>query len=139
MPPSDKHMSSTSEPDEQTSVNPPQRTERQFAILGGTSRRGPWRVPRRVVIISLVGGTDLDLTEAVFSASEVTIAWWSLLGGLTVIVPPGTDVNLSGFRLVGGRNVEVSNAEPRSGTTVNLIANSLVGGVKVRSPKAAAS
>jgi hypothetical protein len=84
-------------------------------------------------MISIVGGGDLDLTQANFAASEVTITWWSLLGGLTIIVAPGTRVDVSGFRLLGGRDIKVAEGGDGDAKTVHVVANTLVGGVTVRS------
>lgn len=114
------------------SPSPAAHTERQIVLLGGTKRRGVWRVPQRSLLISIVGGADLDMTQAEFSSSEVTVTWWSLLGGLTIIVPPGTKADISGFRLLGGRDIKIADGAP-GGTTVHVVANTLVGGVKIRS------
>jgi predicted membrane protein len=96
-------------------------------------RRGSWLVPRDSVMISVVGGADLDMTQAVFDSPEVTITWWSLLGGLTLVVPPGTKVDVSGFRLLGGRDVKVTPGNGGNAQIVHIVANTLVGGVKVYS------
>jgi hypothetical protein len=110
------------------------RAERQITILGGIKRRGHWSVPARTTIISLIGGANLDLTEAEFAAPEVTITSISLLGGLHVVVPPGTNVDVTGFRVLGGRDIRVAEASAPGAPTVHLRTYSLLGGVKVRSP-----
>ena len=43
------------------------------STLSEVSRRGNWRVPSRVLIISRLGSTKLDFTEAEFSVAQVTI------------------------------------------------------------------
>lgn len=116
-----------------TDDSPAGRKQRHIAVLGGTKRTGSWLVAKESVMISLVGGGDLDMTQAQFAAPEVTITWWSLLGGLTLIVAPGTKVDVSGFRLLGGRDIKVAGGGGE-GKTVHVVANTLVGGVTVRSP-----
>jgi hypothetical protein len=109
------------------------RAERHITILGGIHRRGHWRVPARTTIISLIGGANLDLTQAEFAAPEVTITRMSLLGGLHVVVPPGTNVDVTGFRVLGGRDIRVAEASVPGAPTVHLRTYSLLGGVTVRS------
>jgi hypothetical protein len=50
-------------------------------LLGGMKRSGHWQVPADTVAISLVGGVDLDLSDAEISTPEVTITKVSLAGG----------------------------------------------------------
>ena len=56
-----------------------------IALLGGvrTSDIGPSRTH-----IAAVGGMDLDLRDRTFAA-ETTITKVSLVGGVSVVVPPG--------------------------------------------------
>jgi Domain of unknown function (DUF1707)/Cell wall-active antibiotics response 4TMS YvqF len=100
--------------------------------VGGLRVYGPWRMDRHVVVISVVGGTRLDLSQAQLAAPEVTLTKMSLVGGVWVAVPPGVRVEVSGFSLVGGTRIE-GGPEPGPGApTVHIRAFSLVGGVRVR-------
>jgi uncharacterized protein DUF1707 len=60
-----------------------------FGIFGGSDRTGRWRVPRRMTVINVFGGADLDLRQARLSAPEVRITVLSLSGGSDIIVPEG--------------------------------------------------
>lgn len=73
-----------------------------IAILGGTQRRGRWRVPRRLNVVTFSGGATLDFREAVFlpGVSEVRIT--SFMGGVSIIVPPALAVECSGVGIMGG-------------------------------------
>ncbi|MGO9159680.1 MAG: DUF1707 domain-containing protein [Streptosporangiaceae bacterium] len=98
--------------------------------IGGLRVYGPWRMDRHVVVISLVGGTRLDLSQAELAAPEVTLTKVSLVGGVRVWVPAGIRVEASGFSLIGGTRVD--GPEPGPGTpTVHIRAFSLVGGVRI--------
>jgi Domain of unknown function (DUF1707)/Cell wall-active antibiotics response 4TMS YvqF len=100
--------------------------------IGGLRVNGPWRMDRHVIVISLVGGARLDLSEAELAAPEVTLTKVSLVGGVRVWVPTGIRVELSGFSLIGGTRVE-GGPEPGPGApTVHIRAFSLVGGVRIR-------
>ncbi|MBO2454550.1 hypothetical protein J4573_46205 [Actinomadura barringtoniae] len=98
------------------------------ALLGGMARRSPWRMRRRTVAVSPVGGVDLDLTETETPAGA-TVVKVSLIGGVKLTVPADLDVKVKGFSLIGGRNIEP--AEP-GGQVLRVHAYSLFGGVKVR-------
>ncbi len=86
---------------------------------------------RHVIVISLVGGTRLDLSQAQLAAPEVTLTKVSLVGGVRIGVPAGIRVEVSGFSLIGGTRVE-GGPEPGPGApTVHIRAFSLVGGVRI--------
>jgi Domain of unknown function (DUF1707)/Cell wall-active antibiotics response 4TMS YvqF len=100
--------------------------------IGGLRIYGPWRMDRHVIVISVVGGARLDLSQAQLAAPEVTVTKVSLVGGVRVWVPPGIRVEVSGFSLIGGTRVE-GGPEPGPGApVVHIRAFSLVGGVRIR-------
>jgi hypothetical protein len=99
--------------------------------IGGLRVFGPWRMERSVIVVSLVGGADLDLSQAQLAAPEVTLTKVSLLGGVSIAVPPGIRVDASGFRLIGGTSVDAG-PEPGPGApTVHVRAFSLLGGTRI--------
>jgi hypothetical protein len=107
-------------------------TDWHVSPVGGLRIYGPWRMDRHVVVISIVGGTRLDLSQAELAAPEVTLTKVSVVGGVRVVVPAGIRVEVSGFSLVGGTRVE-GGPEPGPGApTVHIRAFSVVGGVRVR-------
>jgi hypothetical protein len=73
-----------------------------LAIMGGVDRRGSWRVPRRLRLITFMGGAHLDLREARFPPGPVDIQIFSLMGGVEIIVPPGLAVETHGSAIMGG-------------------------------------
>jgi len=95
---------------------------------------------RHVIVVSIVGGTRLDLSQAQLAAPEVTLTKVSLVGGVRIWVPAGIRVEVSGFNLIGGTRF-YGGPEPGPGApTVHVRAFGLVGGVRIRrgsSPHAA--
>lgn len=87
-------------------AEPPEvrRQPRQFtiAVFGGSDRKGRWRVARRHWVVSLFGGSDLDLREASLEGGEATIYVLDLFGGTDLYVPEGIEVDFSGFGIFGG-------------------------------------
>jgi hypothetical protein len=99
--------------------------------IGGLRVSGPWRMARHEIVVSLVGGAQLDLSQAELAAPEVTLTKVSLVGGVRIGVPTGIRVEVSGFSLVGGTRVE-RGPEPGPGApTVHVRAFSLVGGTRI--------
>lgn len=105
-----------------------------FGILGGGTHRGRWRLAPAVTVVNVMGGSDLDLRQAVVEGDEVRITIWSLMGGSTITVPDGVDVEMGGFALMGGDDLDVAGPPPRTGApVVRVRAYSLMGGNTVRS------
>jgi Domain of unknown function (DUF1707)/Cell wall-active antibiotics response 4TMS YvqF len=100
--------------------------------IGGLSVSGPWRMARHEIVVSLVGGARLDLSQAELAAPEVTLTKVSLVGGVRIGVPTGIRVEVSGFSLIGGTHVERGPEPGPDAPTVHVRAFSLVGGVRVR-------
>jgi hypothetical protein len=70
----------------------PGRPSWHISPIGGLSVSGPWRMERSVIVVSLIGGADLDLSQAQLAAPQVTLTKVSLLGGVSIGVPPGIRV-----------------------------------------------
>jgi Domain of unknown function (DUF1707)/Cell wall-active antibiotics response 4TMS YvqF len=109
----------------------PGRRSWHISPIGGLSVSGPWRMERSVIVMSLIGGADLDLSQAQLAAPEVTLTKVSLLGGVSIRVPPGIRVDASGFSVIGGTRVDAG-PEPGPGApTVHVRAYSLLGGTRI--------
>jgi len=109
----------------------PARPSWHISPVGGLRVSGPWRMDRHVIVVSIVGGTRLDLSQAQLAAPEVTLTKVSLVGGVRVWVPAGIRVEVSGFSLIGGTRL-YGGPEPGPGApTVHIRAFGLVGGVRV--------
>ena len=109
------------------------RTSWHVSPLGGLSRSGRWRVPADTLVVTVIGGVDLDLTEAELDAPVVRVRQFSVLGGASVRVPPGIRVEVSGFSILGGRRVDVDERDTGPNAPVLRITSfSILGGVHVR-------
>jgi len=70
----------------------PAEVVRISTVLSSSKRAGSWTVPYRLEIKVLLGDLTIDLREAVFFSDTLEIDMDILLGGLTLIVPAGTQV-----------------------------------------------
>jgi Domain of unknown function (DUF1707)/Cell wall-active antibiotics response 4TMS YvqF len=75
------------------------------AVCGGAVRKGRWRVPRASTVVTVFGGADLDLRDAILPGREITITAVAVFGGMTITVPPEMRVIDSGVAVCGGRDV----------------------------------
>jgi hypothetical protein len=105
-------------------------TTLHLALLGGFARSGPWRMRRRTIAISPVGGVDLDLTEATLCEGESTLIKVSLAGGVKLTVPAAVNVTVEGFNLIGRRPADTGPVVPGA-PTVRILAYGIFGGVQV--------
>jgi hypothetical protein len=105
------------------------------AVMGGSSRRGRWRVARQVNAISVMGGVDLDLRDAQIEGHEVTINALTIMGGIDICVPEGVEVELKGFILMGGKDARIKGRPRPGGPVVRVRAWGTMGGVSVHTPK----
>jgi len=87
------------------------RGSRIIAVFGGASRKGAWRVPATSSVVTVFGGADLDLRDAILPGREITIRAVSVFGGVSITVPPEMRVVDSGVAVFGGRDVSGDTAE----------------------------
>jgi hypothetical protein len=116
-----------------TAQNPD--TDKMIAIFGGVTRSGRWRVRKRTHALTLFGGMDLDLRDAIFEAPVVEISGFWCFGGLDIKVPEGIEVRDQTAGIFGGTDVcDVGEPAPGAPTLV-IKGATLFGGVSVRGPK----
>lgn len=114
-----------------TGVSAPAPASWHVSPIGGLTIRGPWRIERHVIGISVIGGMTVDLSQAQLAAPEVTLTDVSLIGGARVNIPPGIRVQVSGFSLVGGTTID-GGPEPGPGAPIVRIRSfSIIGGTHI--------
>ena len=72
-----------------------------IAVLSGSVRKGDWVVPNQLTVFTIMGGVELDLSQARYASRDVTVTVFSLMGGVEIKVPPGVVVLRSGAGLMG--------------------------------------
>jgi hypothetical protein len=107
-----------------SSVVPGPRQERAVAIMSGVERRGAWLVPEHFSVFCLMGGAEIDLREAQFTAREVTLTVNAFMGGANITVNRSTRVVMEGTGIMGGYS------GPRSDADLQLTADSPVVRIK---------
>ena len=119
-------------PDAPTGDRPARR--RFVAVMGPAKARGRWRPAPKVSAVAFWGGVKIDLRKAEIATPVVDITAWAIMGGVTVVVHPGTRVELDGMVLMGGSHdsTPVDDPPPAGSPVVRVHARGLWGGVHVR-------
>jgi DUF1707 SHOCT-like domain len=116
-----------------TYATEPDRKDRGWivAIMGGAERKGRWRPARSTIVVTVMGGAELDLREAEL-ADGVQITAVTIMGGIGIGVPEGVAVEMGGFALMGTNGGPQDKLPPLpNAPTVSVRAFSLMGGVGV--------
>ncbi|MEN3540418.1 hypothetical protein AAH991_35270 [Microbispora sp. ZYX-F-249] len=112
-----------------TNTTSSQRTDWHVALLGGLKRRGPGRAPADTVVLTPLGGADLDLSDAEI-APVTSVTKISIAGGVRLRVPAECTVEVEGFTLFGGRRVDPGTPDS-SGPVIRVRNYGVFGGVRV--------
>jgi hypothetical protein len=114
---------------------PTAQTRRLYGIFGGDTLSGRVRLGSEARVINLIGGADLDLTDAVLTEGEVTIRVFSIWGGSNIHVPDGVHVEHHGVGILGWDKVEppAEGREPPPGAPmVRVRSISIMGGTDIK-------
>ena len=112
----------------------PQAQGAAVAIFSGVQRNGAWVVPESMPAVAVMGGIEMDFTEAVFTAQETRIQVFALMGGIDVTVPDGVAVRMDAFGLMGGTSQPKGDAPPGA-PVIRFEGVAIMGGVDVHRPK----
>jgi len=104
-------------------------------FFGHRRQAGRWRLPGALRARAVFGDLHLDLRDAVVNDDVVDISVIALFGNLTVDVPEGLEVELTGFDVLGDRELRLASVPRRPGTPlIRVRAYGLLGDVYVRTP-----
>ena len=104
------------------------------AVLGNESRKGPWVVPPRMNVRSVLGDCHLEMQKAIIGQHVTTIDATVRFGSVTIFVPDGIDVRMSGRAVLGAKSSELR-GEPQPGAPVIVVrCDVFCGAVTVRRP-----
>jgi hypothetical protein len=105
---------------------------RILSVLGGSERKGRWRLGPSCSVVSVLGGSKLDLSDVELAAGSVELKVVSVLGGAEIILPPGLNVEISPLAILGGNDIDVDDEEPDpGGPMVRIRLVSILGGAKL--------
>ena len=127
-------------PDESAPVPAQRRAPARWivSVLGGTDRRGRFRLGPRTHVVSVLGGANLDLRQAELESPQVEMTIVSVMGGANVVVPEGVEVELTGLAFMGGKGYQPGKRPPPKGAPlIRVRAFAFMGGVAVTTKRPA--
>ena len=80
-------------------------------------------------MLAVLGGAELDLSASP-PGEDAFLRAVAILGGVKIVLAPGTRVSVAGLGLLGGRDVKVSQAG--DGPAIKMSLWAFVGGVEVK-------
>ena len=110
------------------------------AFMGGNVRKGSWAVPRKLKVVAIMGGVELDLRQARLAPGLTEIECFAVMGGVQIIVPQGVRVEAMGMAVMGGFQANAGDASATAPDLpyIRLSGLAIMGGVEatVRRPSA---
>ncbi|MGZ4246429.1 MAG: DUF1707 SHOCT-like domain-containing protein [Solirubrobacteraceae bacterium] len=100
-------------PSASTEVAPTQ--ERHTAFCSRLVRSGPWELAARSSFRSIFGTITLDLSQARLAGPEVELEIFNLFGTVTVLVPEGVDVRVTGGGMFASQMIQPPSSRPVHG------------------------
>lgn len=76
-------------------------SDRVVGFLSGSTQTGRWIPPAEITAMGIMGGSTVDLSQAIFTHPVITIRSKAFWGGVTVVVPPNVDVEQNGTAIMG--------------------------------------
>jgi len=114
---------------------PPPEPQRLTAILSSDGRRGRWRVPPRLEVRSVLGECTLELQSATLTSHHTVIEARTLLGSVSIYVPEGVDVHLTGSAILGSKYSDLRGTPAPGAPVIQIRAHAVLGEISVKHPK----
>lgn len=106
------------------------------AILGGSERKGRWRVGSRITAVAILGGVEIDLTEATFTSPELVIHCTAIMGGVSIKLPENVTLRGGGVvGIMGGSDVKAFEAPDPGAPVVRIDGFAFWGGVEAKAKR----
>ncbi len=85
------------------------QTAKVIAVLGRTLRAGRWKLADDSLVIAVFGRCVLDLSRAYVDEDddELSMTVFALFGSVSIVLPPGCDVEPSGIALLASSEVAI--------------------------------
>lgn len=113
---------------------PAEEALRISAVLSSQTRRGQWRVPAHLALRALGGDCFVELYEALLTSRITRIEARATCGSITIVVPEGVEVRLSGTALLGEKSSTLRGTPAPGAPVIDIHAKAFCGSIKVRPP-----
>ncbi|MEV0156242.1 DUF1707 domain-containing protein [Micromonospora sp. NPDC050686] len=111
------------------------KPERLVAIFGDELRKGAWPAPEHIEARAVFGDCHLELHETQLRRQVTTIDAVAIFGSVTVVVPEGSDVRLTGTAVFGSRLSKLRGPVAPDAAVIEVRCRVIFGDVTVRPPR----
>jgi hypothetical protein len=112
-------------------------TQTLASVFSAVSRKGEWYPARHTQAVAFFGSTDLDLRQAHLPPGVSKISVLAFFGSVTILVPPGINVEMNGVGVIGEFSSNVP--EVRRGAAPTIVVDGLAAfasaTVRVKQPR----
>ncbi|HEY5833551.1 DUF1707 SHOCT-like domain-containing protein [Streptomyces sp.] len=117
-------------------VDPTGENPNLIGILGGAERKGRWRVGSRITAVAIMGGVEIDLSEATFTAPELVIHCTAIMGGVSIRLPENVTLRGGGVvGIMGGSDIKAFEAPEPGAPVVRIEGFAFWGGVEAKAKR----
>lgn len=111
-------------------------SSRIISVLAESKRRDRWTVAPRTSMFTVLARSFFDFRKAEATGDTVEINVVCVFGKVTLVVPEGTDVELSGMSFLASATSEVAVAdkEPSHLPKLVIVGHTVFGKLRVRTP-----
>lgn len=106
-----------------------------IAVMSGVERKGEWVVPDHHSAVAVMGGVEINLTYARFTAPETTIQCFAFMGGIEIYVPDDIYVVVDGIGFMGAFEDKSMGAQAPGRPVVRITGFAFMGAVEVKPPR----
>lgn len=106
-----------------------------ISIMSATERKGIWKPAKRMRILNIMAGTDLDFTKAIMPPGKTTITITCIMGGIDIIVPKGINVETRGVPIMAGIENKTDHDIDENAPTLRINAVVVMGGIEIKHPE----
>lgn len=110
-------------------------SETIVAIMGGSIRKGEWEPPEVLRVFAVMGGAELDFSEAVLLEGVSEVRIFALMGGVEIKVPTDINVDVRGTGIMGGFTELSQRIDDPDAPTLRVQGYAVMGGVEVKVKK----
>ncbi|RUL94519.1 MULTISPECIES: DUF1707 SHOCT-like domain-containing protein [Micromonospora] len=110
-------------------------SEKLLAVFGSDVRKGAWPVPEHIEARAVFGDCRIELHEAQLPRQVTTVDANVIFGSITIVVPEGTEVRLTGSAVFGDKKSKMSGPVTPGGPVVEVRCRVVFGDVTVRPPR----
>lgn len=125
------------EPEDEVEDEP--NVSRIISVLAETNRRDRWTVAPNTSMVTFLARSHFDFRQVEAEGKVVELDITCVFGNITIVVPEGTKVQLSGFSFLATANCDVASPEDATSPLPKIVVNAttVFGRISIRTPNAA--